>query len=45
MITYAAAHDADIPADVTAAVEAARAGLADGCIDDRRLRHRRPVRR
>ena len=32
LITYAPAHDADVPADVTAAVEAARAGLADGCI-------------
>jgi basic membrane protein A len=32
LITYAEAHDADIPADVTAAVEAARVGLADGSI-------------
>ena len=32
-ITYAPFHDADIPADVAAAVEAARAGLADGSID------------
>ena len=32
LITYAPAHDADVPADVTAAVEAARAGLADGSI-------------
>jgi basic membrane protein A len=32
LITYAEAHDADIPAEVTAAVEAARVGLADGSI-------------
>ena len=32
LITYAPPHDADVPADVTAAVEAARAGLADGSI-------------
>jgi basic membrane protein A len=33
LITYAEPHDADIPADVMAAVEAARAGLADGSIE------------
>jgi basic membrane lipoprotein Med (substrate-binding protein (PBP1-ABC) superfamily) len=32
LITYAEPHDADIPAEVTAAVEAARVGLADGSI-------------
>jgi basic membrane lipoprotein Med (substrate-binding protein (PBP1-ABC) superfamily) len=32
-ITYAPFHDADIPAEAAAAVEAARAGLADGSID------------
>ena len=32
LITYAEAHDADIPAEVTATVEAARVGLADGSI-------------
>jgi basic membrane protein A len=32
-ITYAPFHDAMIPADVAAAVEAGRAGLADGTID------------
>jgi basic membrane protein A len=32
LITYAEAHDADIPAEVTAAVEEARMGLADGSI-------------
>jgi basic membrane lipoprotein Med (substrate-binding protein (PBP1-ABC) superfamily) len=32
LITYAEAHDAEIPADVTAAVEEARVGLADGSI-------------
>jgi basic membrane protein A len=32
LITYAEAHDAEIPAEVTAAVEAARVGLADGSI-------------
>lgn len=32
LITYAPPHDADIPAEVTAAVEAARQGLADGSI-------------
>ncbi len=32
-ITYAPFHDADIPDDVAAAVEAARVGLADGSID------------
>ena len=32
-ITYAPFHDADIPADVAATVEATRAGLADGSID------------
>ena len=42
---YAQPHDADVPAEVTAAVEAARAGLADGSDHDRHLRHRRPVRR
>lgn len=33
LITYAPFHDADIPADVAAAVEATRAGLADGSIE------------
>ncbi len=33
LITYAEPHDADVPADVTAAVEAARVGLADGSIE------------
>lgn len=33
LITYADPHDADIPDDVMAAVEAARAGLADGSIE------------
>ena len=33
MITYAPFHDAVIPTEVEAAVEAARAGLADGSID------------
>ena len=33
------------PGRGVAAVEAARAGLADGSIDDRHLRHRRPVPR
>jgi len=32
LITYAPPHDADIPAEVLEAVEAARAGLADGSI-------------
>jgi basic membrane protein A len=32
LITYAEPHDAEIPAEVTAAVEAARVGLADGSI-------------
>lgn len=32
LITYGPAHDADVPAEVTAAVEEARAGLADGSI-------------
>ena len=32
LITYAPPHDADVPAEVTAAVEAARVGLADGSI-------------
>jgi basic membrane protein A len=32
MVTYAPFHDADIPAEVAAAVEATRAGLADGSI-------------
>ncbi len=32
-ITYAPAHDADVPADVTAKLEETRAGLADGSID------------
>jgi basic membrane lipoprotein Med (substrate-binding protein (PBP1-ABC) superfamily) len=32
LITYAEPHDADLPDDVRAAVEAARAGLADGSI-------------
>jgi len=32
-ITYAPFHDADIPDDVAAAVEAVRAGLADGSIE------------
>ena len=32
LVTYAEAHDADIPAEVTAAVEEARLGLADGSI-------------
>ena len=32
LVTYAEAHDADIPAEVTAAVEDARVGLADGSI-------------
>ena len=32
LITYAEPHDADIPGEVTAAVEAARVGLADGSI-------------
>ena len=34
LITYAEAHDADLPAEAVAAVEAARVGLADG--SDRR---------
>ena len=33
LITYAEPHDADIPAEVTEAVEAARVGLADGSIE------------
>lgn len=32
LITYAPPHDADVPAEVAEAVEAARAGLADGSI-------------
>jgi basic membrane protein A and related proteins len=32
LITYAPAHDADVPADALAATEAARQGLADGSI-------------
>jgi basic membrane lipoprotein Med (substrate-binding protein (PBP1-ABC) superfamily) len=32
LITYAPPHDADVPAEATAAVEAARQGLADGSI-------------
>lgn len=32
-ITYAPAHDAAVPADVTAKLEETRAGLADGSID------------
>ena len=32
LITYAPAHDADLPAEVTDAVETAREGLADGSI-------------
>jgi len=32
LITYAEAHDAEIPAEVSASVEAARVGLADGSI-------------
>jgi basic membrane lipoprotein Med (substrate-binding protein (PBP1-ABC) superfamily) len=33
LITYAPFHDADIPAEVADAVEATRAGLADGSIE------------
>jgi basic membrane protein A len=33
LITYAPPHDADIPAEVTTAVEEARVGLADGSIE------------
>jgi basic membrane protein A len=32
LVTFAPAHDADVPAEVTAAVEATRVGLADGSI-------------
>ncbi len=32
LITYAEAHDADLPAEAVAAVEAARVGLADGSV-------------
>jgi basic membrane protein A and related proteins len=33
LITYAEAHDADVPAEALEATEAARAGLADGSIE------------
>ena len=45
LITYAEAARRRPPGRGVEAVEAARAGLADGCIDHRHLRHRRPAPR